>query len=393
MTPKGWKRLFIGLATLIMVMGVAMGALAGGVAGFVVAQRSGQAQPVSLIQPASSAELPIAAAPTQPTQQESAPATQEPTQEPTVLPEAESAPVPDTGTLGSGTVVTAVEHAQPATVLVMTTQGAGSGAIISDDGYIVTNSHVVQGSDQFIVVYDRGERVEATLVGDAPDFDLAVLKVDGDLPAVASWGDASAVPLGSQVIAIGSALGSYQNSVTVGILSGVNRELGGLVGLLQHDASINHGNSGGPLLNEDGQIIGINTMMVRGGQEQAEGLSFAIPSNIAQAVVGQLIEHGEASRPIIGVSLLPINSQVAQQHNLTVEDGAYIEEVMAGSPGALAGVRAGDVVVAVNGKAVTTRDTLQLQILSHAVGETVTLTILRDGTTMDLPVTLAASAA
>ena len=148
-----------------------------------------------------------------------------------------------------------------------------------------------------VIIYAQGGRASAQLVGTAPDFDLAVLKVAGSVPAVAAWGDSGELPLGAQVIAIGSALGEYQNTVTAGVFSGFNRELGPLRGLLQTDAAINSGNSGGPLINLAGQIIGINTAVVRGGDgfsAGAEGLGFAIPSNVAQTVVERLIETGQA---------------------------------------------------------------------------------------------------
>ncbi|MBA3534763.1 MAG: trypsin-like peptidase domain-containing protein, partial [Ardenticatenales bacterium] len=287
--------------------------------------------------------------------------------------------------------VSAVQRAQPATVRVRTNQGSGSGFIISESGYIVTNHHVVEGARQFVVDYARGEQVPATLVGSAPEFDLAVLKVDGPVPAAIVWGDSSALPLGGTVIAIGSALGDYQNSVTVGILSGVNRELGSLIGLLQTDAAINHGNSGGPLLNRAGEVIGINTMVVRGSSSDAEGLGFAIPSNIARAITQQLIDSGQAQRPLMGISLLALNSQVAQERGLSVTEGAYIQEVTANSAAARAGLQAGDVIIAIAGRPVTDREPLQMHVLSHVPGEQLSLTILRNGQSMEMQLTLGAA--
>jgi 2-alkenal reductase len=142
---------------------------------------------------------------------------------------------------------------------------------------VVTNDHVISNGNNFIVIYAQGGTAEADLVGTAPEFDLAVLKVDGPVPATVGWGDSGELPLGSHVIAIGSALGRYQNTVTAGILSGFNREFGPLRGLLQTDAAINSGNSGGPLINLAGQVIGINTLVVRGGNVRSRRLGFCYP--------------------------------------------------------------------------------------------------------------------
>jgi 2-alkenal reductase len=176
--------------------------------------------------------------------------------------------------------VAAVQKVLPAVVTIIAQGqrgiGSGSGVFISADGHVATNNHVVEDAQELVVIYAQGGRAPARLVGTAPDFDLAVLKVDGLVPAVAAWGDSSELPLGAHVLAIGSALGEYQNTVTGGILSGFNRELGSLRGLLQTDAAINSGNSGGPLVNLAGQIIGINTAVVRGsgfsgGAESSRG--------------------------------------------------------------------------------------------------------------------------
>lgn len=286
-------------------------------------------------------------------------------------------------------VVEVVEAVQPATVRVLTNQGSGSGVIISEEGYIVTNSHVIEGAQQFAVDYARGERIPATLIGRAPEFDLAVLKVNEPVPGVAEWGDSSELPLGDQVIAIGSPLGQYQNTVTVGILSGANRTLSDIPGLLQTDAAINPGNSGGPLINRNAQIIGINTLVVRGGgMTPAQGLGFAIPSNLARNITQQIIESGSAERPLMGVQLLMLNTQSAEEFGATVNEGAYIQMVTPNGPSDLAGIVKGDVIIAVNERAVTDRDTLQMQILRYLPGEDVTITLLRDGQQVEIELTL-----
>ncbi|HEX8680853.1 MAG TPA: trypsin-like peptidase domain-containing protein, partial [Ardenticatenaceae bacterium] len=258
-----------------------------------------------------------------------------------------------------------------------------------EDGYIVTNNHVIEGARQFAVTYDDGERVPATLVGASPEFDLAVLKVEGPVPAVATWGDSSAVPVGSQVIAIGSALGDFQNSVTLGILSGVNRQLEEIPGMLQTDAAINHGNSGGPLLNRQGEVIGINTMVIRGGYSNAEGLGFAIPSSLARSVTQQLIETGAVQWPVIGVFAGALNPQLAEEYGVSISEGAYVTEVIPGSPSEQAGLQVGDVIVAVDGKPVNDREPLVIHILSHKVGDQITVTVLRGSEQLDLQLTLA----
>ncbi|MCQ3980585.1 MAG: 2-alkenal reductase, partial [Anaerolineae bacterium] len=250
---------------------------------------------------------------------------------------------------------------------------------ISQDGYVVTNNHVVEGAQEVAVIYAQGGRASAQLVGTAPDFDLALLKVDGLVPAVAAWGDSSELQLGAHVLAIGSALGEYRNTVTSGVLSGFNRELGPLRGLLQTDAAINSGNSGGPLINLAGQIVGINTAVVRGQFADAEGLGFAIPSNVAQKVVQRLIESGDARPSFLGIQYQELNPQLATEQGLTITQGALLQEVINGSPAAQAGLQVGDVIVAVNSQTLDERHPLVGLLLEHVAGETVTLDILRNG--------------
>jgi 2-alkenal reductase len=289
--------------------------------------------------------------------------------------------------------VEAVNRVLPAVVTVLSRGvnggGSGSGFIISKEGYIVTNNHVVEGGREFSVIYAQGGAEPAILIGTAPDFDLAVLKVDGPVPAVAGWGDSGELPLGANVIAIGSALGRYQNTVTAGILSGFNRELGGLRALLQTDAAINSGNSGGPLINIAGQIIGINTAVVRGGlSNNAEGLGFAIPSNVASNVVRQLIETGEAKPAFLGIQYQPLTPQLVGETGLSISQGAMLQEIVAGTPAARAGLQAGDIVIAINGQPIDDRHPLVSLLLEHIAGETITLDLVRDGVTLQTTLTL-----
>jgi serine protease Do len=289
--------------------------------------------------------------------------------------------------------VEAVNRVLPAVVTVLNQgirgSGSGSGFVISKEGYIVTNNHVVEGGREFSVIYAQGGAEPATLVGTAPDFDLAVLKVEGPVPAVAEWGDSGELPLGANVVAIGSALGRYQNTVTGGILSGFNRELGGLRALLQTDAAINSGNSGGPLINIAGQIIGINTAVVRGGMaNNAEGLGFAIPSNVASNVVRQLIETGEAKPAFLGIQYQPLNPQSVSETGLSVSQGAMLQEIVAGTPAARAGLQVGDIVIAINGQSIDDRHPFVSLLLEHTAGETITLDLVRDGATLQTTLTL-----
>jgi len=288
--------------------------------------------------------------------------------------------------------VEAVEKVLPAVVTVLNQGqlggGSGSGFFISEDGYVVSNYHVVENAQNLSIVYAQGGVASARLVGTAPEFDLAVLKVDGPVPAVTQWGDSGELPLGAGVIAIGSALGQYQNSVTAGILSGFNRQLGGLGGLLQTDAAINHGNSGGPLVNLTGQVVGINTMVVRGGLSDAEGLGFAIPSNVAQNVVRNLIERGDARHPFLGIQYQALNPQLATELGLNITQGALLDTIIDGTPADRAGLRSGDVIVAIEGQPVDDRHSLVSLLLEHVAGDTITIKILRDGKATETNLTL-----
>jgi 2-alkenal reductase len=290
-------------------------------------------------------------------------------------------------------IIDAVNQALPAVVTVLTQGGSfgggsGSGFIISQDGYVVTNYHVIEGSRNIQVVFAKGGSVPAAIIGGSPEFDLAVLKIEGVVPGVLAWGDSSVLPLGAPVIAIGSALGEYRNTVTGGMLSGFNRQLGPMGGMLQTDAAINQGNSGGPLISLDGRVIGINTMVVRGDFADVEGLGFAIPSNTARAVVRNLIESGDARQPFLGIRFQALNPQLANEMGIGVTEGAWLEAVLDGTPAAQAGLQAGDVIVALNGRVVDDRNSLVSLLLEHVAGETVTLDVLRNGQTFQTELTL-----
>ncbi len=238
------------------------------------------------------------------------------------------------------TITQAVKNVGPAVVTVvgtlpsqMTQFGptgtqtvSGSGVFISDKGYILTNNHVIDGVKDVTIVLSDGIQEKATIVGTDMYSDIAVLKADGKVPAVASLGNSDVLNPGETVIAIGSPLGDFKNTVTVGVVSATGRSIDAgngytIDGLIQTDAAINQGNSGGPLVNLAGEVIAINTLIVRnsGSGTVAEGLGFAIPINTAQAVAEQIIQKGYISRPFMGINFQPITPDIANAYNLPVQ--------------------------------------------------------------------------
>jgi 2-alkenal reductase len=272
-------------------------------------------------------------------------------------------------------------------------RASGSGVVISKEGFIITNNHVVDNEQSLVVIFNDGSRHDATLVGTDPLNDLAVIKVGDPVLGVAPLGDSSALQPGETVIAIGSPLGDFKNSVTVGVVSALNRTVGGDApeGLVQTDAAINHGNSGGPLLNLRGEVIGINTLVVRGnslGGDQAQGLGFAIPSSTVREVSAQLIKDGKVAHPYLGVRYGMIDADVAVQQNLPVQEGALVSQVEEGGPAAKAGLKANDIITAVDGAKIGGETSLRGALLKHKPGDTVKLDVLREGKQVSLSVTL-----
>ncbi|MGF1472689.1 MAG: S1C family serine protease [Rubrobacteraceae bacterium] len=274
-------------------------------------------------------------------------------------------------------------------------QGVGSGVIYREDGYIVTNNHVVEGGGEVEVLFADGSRETAEVVGGDGLTDLAVLRVGrNDLPA-ATFADSGGLVPGQMAVAIGSPQG-LQSSVTAGVVSGLNREFpaqlsgGGqsaLVDLVQTDAPISPGNSGGALANRDGEVIGINVAYLPPGAG-AESLGFAIPSNTAISVADQLLESGEVSHPYLGVSLGDLSPEAAEEFGLEADSGAVIAEVVPNEPAAQAGLQAEDVVVAIDSEEVGSSGDLISALRDYAPGDTVTLAVLRDGEEIDLQVRL-----
>jgi 2-alkenal reductase len=277
-------------------------------------------------------------------------------------------------------------------------RASGSGVIISNDGYIITNNHVVEGAQSLSVSFADGTRHDAELVGTDPLSDIAVIRVRDTVPAFAALGDSDALQPGETVIAIGSPLGDFKNSVTVGVVSALNRTVGSMEGLVQTDAAINHGNSGGPLVNLRGEVVGINTLVVRGSSlsgDQAEGLGFSVASNTVKRVSQDLVANGKVIYPYLGISYSMLDADTAAQENLPVQNGALIgatggnqPAVVPGTPAAKAGLEDGDIITAVGGIKLDSNTSLRAALLQHKPGDTVALEVLRSGKKISLDVTL-----
>ena len=270
----------------------------------------------------------------------------------------------------------------------------GSGAIISPDGFIVTNNHVIADATNLLVLYADGTSHEATLIGTDPLNDVAVIRVTDAVPAVMTLGDSDALRQGEPVIAIGSPLGDYRNTVTVGVVSALNRNVGDGApeGLIQTDAAINHGNSGGPLLNARGEIIGLNTLVVRGSgtsSDTAQGLGFAVPATIVRKVAEQLIAYGEVRYPFLGITYGMITPAIVEANKLNVKQGAFVSGVTDGGPAQRAGILPGDVILTLDGVRLGETDSLRGVLLRYNPGDTVTVKVLRGDTEKEFRVTLA----
>ena len=268
--------------------------------------------------------------------------------------------------------------------------------IISADGYIVSNNHVVDSSQRLEVILADGTTLPARLVGVDPFADLAVLQVEGTMPAVAEWGDSDALRAGETVIAIGSPLGDFANTVTVGVISATGRSIEAaagfqMEGMLQTDAAINRGNSGGPLVSLAGQVVGINTLVVRGSgysSDVAEGLGFAISSNTARAVIEQLVATGYVSHPYLGIQWQPLTAEQASSKQLEAGEGVLVTQVSPGGPADQAGLRRGDVLTAVDGRAVSSDNPFINLLFQHRAGGTINLSVLRGTQQMEIPLVL-----
>lgn len=313
------------------------------------------------------------------------------------------------------TVTAIYDSASPAVVEINVTQGTGirggfarqgegSGFLVDKDGSILTNNHVVDGATRVSVTFNDGSTVDATVVGTDSVHDLALVRVD---PASVSGltplrlGDSSLVKPGQMAIAIGAPYG-LADSITVGVISGLDRDISGssMTGMLQTDAALNPGNSGGPLLNADGEVIGINTAVE--AQSGARGIGFAVPSNVATSALPNLKAGKQTQRVWLGISGVALTADLAQQLNLTVNQGVYVVTVTSGSPADKAGLKGGgtgsgtvpvaggDVITAVDGNAVKSVTDMTNYFAGKQVGDQVTISILRGGSTLNVTATLGA---
>jgi serine protease Do len=264
---------------------------------------------------------------------------------------------------------------------------SGSGVFISSQGYILTNNHVVADAqgDLTIVLAD-GSQETAKIVGTDQYSDIAVLKTSGKVPAVATLGNSDVLNPGESVIAIGSPLGDFKNTVTEGVVSATGRSIDtgngySIDNLIQTDAAINQGNSGGPLVNLAGEVIAINTLIVRnsGAGTVAEGLGFAIPINTAKAVAEQLISTGKITHPYLGISFQPITPDIANAYNLPAQWGVYITDVAAGSPANHAGLHQGDIITSIGGVNLDASHSYINTLFTFKPGQQITVQYLRNG--------------
>ncbi len=265
-----------------------------------------------------------------------------------------------------------------------TLQSTGSGIIISKDGYIVTNNHVISDANKLKITLSSGDELEATLVGSDPETDMAVIKVDPqghDLKA-ATIGNSSTIQVGDEVLAIGNPLGlTLAGSVTHGIVSAVNRKLtveGTTYNLIQTDAAINSGNSGGALVNNRGEVIGINSVKI--SSDGVEGLGFAIPIDDVKSIIEDLVSDGYVhGRPAIGVSIVEITPQIAYYYSLPVNYGLFVNDVIEGGSADIAGIEIGDIIIAFNDEKVTSSSEFIAKRNTYKAGDTIKLTVNREG--------------
>jgi len=396
-----WGRLISIFAVLCLMLASAiLGAFAGGFAVYqvfydqaVAAAQAPSSITPTLAEPTATAQMPTVSPPTE-----------------------EAATVVQTLVDMQDATIQAVETVGPAVVTVVGTvpgqqtwmgytgdqEVSGSGVIISADGYILTNNHVVEDTTDLSVILADGMQLPASLVSTDVFADLAVLKVENyTMPGVAVLGDSDALRPGETVIAIGSPLGTFKNTVTVGVISATGRSLDTGTGyvmedLIQTDAAINEGNSGGPLVNLQGEVIGINTLIVRGGtygSTVAEGLGFAIPSSTAKLISEQIMLNGYFARPQLGIQWQSVTPSIAMRYNLASKWGAYVIQVVSQSPAARSGIREGDIITRIGDNVIGEDTSFVNALFAHQPGETVEVELVRGDEILVVEVTLGETSA
>jgi serine protease Do len=270
--------------------------------------------------------------------------------------------------------------------------GSGSGVILTKDGFIVTNNHVIDQADEIEVILNDRRSFKAVKVGADPTTDIALLKIEATNLPFLSYGNSDMLKIGEWVLAVGNPF-NLNSTVTAGIVSAKSRNLQilgnqmGIESFIQTDAAVNPGNSGGALVNTNGDLVGINTAIAsRTGSYS--GYSFAVPVSIVQKVVGDLMEFGEVQRGLMGISIRDIDSKLAQEQNIDIAKGVYVAEVAEGGGAQLAGIKGGDVILRINGDDVNTVSQLQERVSRHRPGEKLDVMVFRDGKTKPFSVTL-----
>jgi serine protease Do len=311
-------------------------------------------------------------------------------------------PIPDIFDAVSDSVVGVVNYTtqQIGRRRMLAIYGSGSGFIVSSEGYILTNAHVIEDAEEITVLLANGEEVEAALIGFDEETDVAVLKVEHEGLVPMALGDSDAVRVGEFVVAIGNPLdtSSLANTTTFGVISAHAREItidGHTNTYLQTDAAINFGNSGGPLLNMNGEVIGMNSAKsITAGYDEygnmvsAEGIGFALPINAVREIMELLVTEGHIERPAVGISVLTLTEVIAAELDLPVSSGVYVDSVVAGGPASQAGVLAGDVIISANGQALTDRSEFMEIIEASHIGDTIAVEVYRNGETLRLDIVL-----
>ena len=384
------------LRVLLLVVSIGLAALLGAIAGGTAVYYAVQQRLDLLPQLASVATQAAAATPTR-TPRPSPTPTVAPTPQPTLQ------ALPAAAQEGSGSVVAVVERISPAVVTVLNLdatggeQGSGSGIIIAPDNYVITNNHVVDAAQQLAIVLSDGTTRSATLVGRDQYADVAVLRTTDSLPGGAQFGDSDTLQPGQTLIAIGSPLGNFKNTVTVGVLSATGRRLDTGDGfymddLLQTDAAINPGNSGGPLLDLEGRVMGLNTAIVRSdgsGRTVTEGLGFAVASNTVRAISEQLIQRGRVIRPFFAARWEPVSAYMVWRYNLPVNWGVLITYVAPGANAAVAGLLPGDIIISIDGVDLNAENPFINVLLNYRPGDQLQLDIVRERQQLQTLLTLA----